>query len=99
MSTSNQPEGTPRPHDAAQDPNAASSHEATAAEHNAPWDGTPSGDGRVATEGPANPSEAHPRAAGSSGATAADAAAVTGRADGTAAAGAAADGSAAAGCH
>ena len=97
MSTSNQPEGTPRPHDAAQDPNAASSHEATAAEHNAPWDGTPSGDGRVATEGPGNPSAAHARAAGSSGATAADAAAVTGRADGTAAAGAAADGSAAAG--
>ena len=32
MSTSNQPEGTPRPHDAAQDPNAASSHEATAAD-------------------------------------------------------------------
>ena len=55
--------------------------EATAAEHNAPWDGTPSGDGRVATEGPANPSAAHARAAGSSGATAADAAAVTGRAD------------------
>ncbi|MBX7556503.1 ABC transporter ATP-binding protein [Streptomyces sp. tea 10] len=97
MSTSNQPEGTPRPHDAAQDPNAASSHEATAAEHNAPWDGTPSGDGRVATEGPGNPSAAHARAAGSSGATAAGAAAVTGRADGTAAAGAAAGGSAAAG--
>ena len=67
MSTSNQPEGTPRPHDAAQDPDAAaSSHEATAAEHNAPWDGTPSGDGRVATEGPGNPSAAHGRAAGSS---------------------------------
>lgn len=54
MSTSNQPhgvpEGAPDPRDGAhQSPDAVPAQEPTAAEHNAPWDGSLAGDGRVAT--------------------------------------------------
>ena len=53
MSTSNQPhgvpEGAPDPRDGAQSPDAVPAQGPTAAEHNAPWDGSLAGDGRVAT--------------------------------------------------